>query len=237
MPKRFPETAERKHQKLLSASAGDQVIIEFAQAAVLPGALDKHPWIARPHGDPLLPRGDQKPGLLDEMRTRGGQKLSRLSDNKLTDILKDWNFNSKALSDSRAWEAPLLPELRAAILAKYPAVEFDDRTEWRTGEFDRRSGNYDGADTVKANEMEARQAAVQEAVARQAAAGRPEIRDLAARQVAALEREKAAREAAEQEKAAREAAEREKAVRQLVAAKPAKATAPAPSESVEPAKH
>jgi hypothetical protein len=28
----------------------------------------------------------------------------------------------------------LLPELRAAILAKYQAVEFDDRTEWGIGE-------------------------------------------------------------------------------------------------------
>ena len=126
----IPETAERKQQKLQSARAGDQVIIEFAQEGCLPGALNKRPWIARPHREFLHgPRG-----LLDEMKARGGQRLSRLSDHKLTDILKSWNFKRKSLGDSRGWEAPLLPELRAGILAKYPAVEFDDRTEWGIGE-------------------------------------------------------------------------------------------------------
>jgi Family of unknown function (DUF5906) len=126
----IPETAERKQQKLQSARAGDQLIIEFAQDGCLPGALNKRPWIARPHREFLHGPG----GLLDEMKARGGQRVSRLSDHKLTDILKSWNFKRKSLGDSRGWEAPLLPELRAAILAKYPAVEFDDRTEWGIGE-------------------------------------------------------------------------------------------------------
>ena len=211
----IPETAERKQQKLQSARAGDQVIIEFAQEGCLPGALNKRPWIARPHREFLHgPRG-----LLDEMKARGGQRLSRLSDHKLTDILKSWNFKRKSLGDSRGWEAPLLPELRAAILAKYPAVEFDDRTEWGIGE--------DGfiacddaaaAQEAEAKDREARQSAVREAVARQTASGRVEVRDLAARQAAALEtaaQEKAAREAEERENAAKAEAALPEALRQI----------------------
>ena len=48
----IPETAERRQQKLNSASAGDKIIIEFALEACLPGALSKRPWIARAHGEP-----------------------------------------------------------------------------------------------------------------------------------------------------------------------------------------
>ena len=161
----------------------------------------------------MRPRKDQTPGLLDEMKARGGQKLSRLSDHKLTDIFKAWNFKRKALGDSRGWEAPLLPELRAAILAKYPAVEFDDRTEWGVDEDD---GFYRDDAAVRdavAKETETRQAAVREAVARQTTAGQVEVRDLAARQAAALEtakQQKAAREAAEREKAAKEEAARKR---------------------------
>ena len=158
-------------------------------------------------------RKDQKPGLLDEMRARGGQKLSRLTDHKLADILKEWGFKPKSLGGSRGWEAPLLPELRAAILAKYPVVEFDDRTEWV---IEMEGDDYLGDDAAvreaMTKEMEARQAAVQEAVARQTTAGQVEVRDLAARQVAALE-------TAEQQKAAREVAEREKAAKKEAARK------------------
>jgi hypothetical protein len=66
------------------------------------------------------------------MRERGGQKLSRLSDHKLADILKTWGFKPKSLGDSRGWEAPPLPQLREAIQTKYPAVKFEDDTptEW-----------------------------------------------------------------------------------------------------------
>ncbi len=64
------------------------------------------------------------------MKTRGGSKLARMSDVVLAKILKGWGFKTKSLGDSRGWEAPPLADLRKAVLAKYPAVEFDDRSEW-----------------------------------------------------------------------------------------------------------
>ena len=64
------------------------------------------------------------------MKARGGTKLAHMSDTALAEILKAWGFKAKSLGNSRGWEAPPLPDLRKAILAKYPAVEFDDRTEW-----------------------------------------------------------------------------------------------------------
>jgi hypothetical protein len=130
----IPETAERREQKLNSASAGDKIIIEFAQDACLPGALAKRPWIARAHGNPRFPRNHQAPGLYDEIKTRGGTKLAHKSDTDLAKTLKAWGFKSKSLGSSRGWEAPPLLEMRKAILAKYPAVEFDDRTEWVAGD-------------------------------------------------------------------------------------------------------
>jgi hypothetical protein len=123
----IPETAERRQQKLNSASAGDKIIIEFAQDACLPGALPKRPWIARAHGEPGL---FQTPGIFDVMKAHGGPKLARQSDTDLAKILKAWGFTSKHLTNGKAWEAPSLPDLRRAILTKYPAVEFDDRSEW-----------------------------------------------------------------------------------------------------------
>jgi hypothetical protein len=129
----IPETAERQWQKLQSAPADDQFIVEITQAGCLPGALHSRPWIARSHYDPGTPRQNQNPGLLDEMRARGGQKLARLSDHKLAGVFHGWGFKPKRLMDGRCWEAPLLSELRAKILDKYPAVEFDDQTEWSNG--------------------------------------------------------------------------------------------------------
>jgi hypothetical protein len=123
----IPETAERRQQKLNSASAGDKIIIEFAQDACLPGALPKRPWIARAHGEPGL---FQTPGIFDVMKAHGGPKLARQSDTDLAKILKAWGFTSKHLTNGKAWEAPSLPDLRRAILTKYPVVEFDDRSEW-----------------------------------------------------------------------------------------------------------
>jgi hypothetical protein len=151
-----------------------------------------------------------------------------MSDRKLTDILKSWGFKAKSLGTSRGWEAPLLPKLRAEVLAKYPAVEFDDLTDWATEWPD-----YDDAavrDAV-AKESEQRQAAVQEAIARQTTAGQVEVRDLAARQAVALQTAKAEREAAEREKAAKEEAATPDAIRQFFAATKAKQTDPAPPES------
>jgi Family of unknown function (DUF5906) len=126
----IPETAERRQQKLNSAPADDQIIIGFAQDGCLPAALSERPWIARAHPEGWLSKGQQTPGLYEAMKTRGGSKLARMSDVALAKILKGWGFKSKSLGDSRGWEAPPLLDLRKAILAKYPAVEFDDRSEW-----------------------------------------------------------------------------------------------------------
>jgi hypothetical protein len=129
----IPDTAERRQQKLNSASAGDKIIIEFVQDACLPGAVPNRPWIARPHADPQLPKQCQTPGLYDVMKQRGGAKLAHMSDTALAAILKTWGFKAKSLGTSRGWEAPPLSDVRKAILAKYPAVDFDNRTEWVTG--------------------------------------------------------------------------------------------------------
>ena len=130
-PEDIPETKERQFQKWLTAPAGDKIIIEFAQDACLPGALQKRPWIARAHDDPQVPRHYQRQGLYDVMKARGGPELARMSDTALADIIKPWGFTNKSLGSCRGWEAPALPDLRKAILAKYPMVEFDDRKEWR----------------------------------------------------------------------------------------------------------
>jgi hypothetical protein len=126
-PECIPETAERRHQKLLSAPAGDQVIIGFAQAGALPGALHARPWLARAHPGPLL---SEQVGLLDAMKARSGRNLAHLSDKKLTDILKSWGFTSWRSDECRGWKAPLLAELREKILIKYPAVQFDECDDW-----------------------------------------------------------------------------------------------------------
>ena len=70
------------------------------------------------------------------MRARGGRKLAHTSDASLANILKSWGFKAKRLSGGdRGWEAPDLATLREAILAKYPAVEFDDCPKWGLGEY------------------------------------------------------------------------------------------------------
>jgi hypothetical protein len=136
-PEAIPETGERQQQILQSASVGDQMVIEFARDGCLPGALAERPWIARSHKDV---GAYAAPGLLDAMRARGGIKLAHMSDNALSDILKEWEFKRRPLSDGKAWEAPPLPELRAKIRAKYPAVEFDERAEWAAGDPDEPTG-------------------------------------------------------------------------------------------------
>jgi hypothetical protein len=126
----IPETAERRQQKLKSAPAGDKIVIDFAQDACLPGALKNRPWIARAHADLRLPRHCQTPGLYEGMKARGGTQMAHKSDTALAEIVKAWDFKSKSLGTGRGWEAPPLPALRKAILAKYPGVEFDDRKDW-----------------------------------------------------------------------------------------------------------
>jgi hypothetical protein len=131
----IPETAERRQQKLNSAPPGDKIVMEFAQDACLPGAENSNrPWIARAHADQRLPRNNQTPGLYDAMKARGGTKLAHMSDTALATMLKNWGFKTKSMGTHRALEAPPLLALRKAILAKYPAVEFDDRSEWIAGD-------------------------------------------------------------------------------------------------------
>jgi hypothetical protein len=85
-PERIPETPERQKQKLLSASSGDKLIIEFAQEGRLPGSgsgagtgAGSDPCEARANGhdDCLYPT----------MRNRGGNELKNLSDQGNRDLL------------------------------------------------------------------------------------------------------------------------------------------------------
>jgi hypothetical protein len=124
-PEAIPETPERQMQQLLSASAGDKVIIEFAQEGILPGALSQEPRLARAtiHSRVEL-------GLLDAMKINGGSKLANESHNMLAGILKAWGFIKKHRGYGTVWKAPSLPVLRTKLKEKYPAVEFDGRTEW-----------------------------------------------------------------------------------------------------------
>jgi len=141
-PEAIPETTERNTQKLMSAPAGDKVIIEFAIDGVLPGALHTRPWIARANGDQCL---------YPTMRERGGRALAHQSDVALSDILKDWNFKRHRLSDGAAWSAPALPDLRAAIDIKYPGTVWDSRiVEWgqnnETPDEGRQESQFDDAE-------------------------------------------------------------------------------------------
>jgi hypothetical protein len=113
----------------------------------------------------------------------------------------------------------LLPELRAAILAKYPAVEFDAQIEWiaePAGDMYYFKPDKSAPDGVERREAERavaaieksepRQVALREAVAQQATDARSEIRALAARQKTAVdevEQERAAIMAVAQERLAR----------------------------------
>jgi hypothetical protein len=133
---RMPKSAELDAQKLLSAGAGDRVIIGFAQDACLPGAMAgwddgsrkiERPWIARSRG--IGPNGERF--LYDEMKHRGGRELQNADDTALADILKEWGFTSKHLRTQMGWIAPSLAQLRADLKAKFPALEFDETvSEW-----------------------------------------------------------------------------------------------------------
>jgi hypothetical protein len=124
-PEAIPQTEELALQKLLSASPGDQAIIAIAQDGCLPGALITRPWIARAHAD------NDRCGLLDHMKHRGGRSLEHASDNALSDILKRWGFEKKKLNDGSGWSAPNLPALRRQISEMFPAVEWKDtQTQW-----------------------------------------------------------------------------------------------------------
>jgi hypothetical protein len=123
-PEDIPQTKGLLEQKLLSAPAGDQLIIEIAQNAVLPGALMSNNSAARSHLD------NNRAGLLDHMRINGGKTLDAMSDKALGNILAGWDFVNVRTRDGKVWIAPALPALRDKIAAKYPAVEWDRTPEW-----------------------------------------------------------------------------------------------------------
>jgi hypothetical protein len=122
-PERIPETAERQEQKLLSAPAGDKVVIGFAQDGMLPGAIAGRPWIAQARGQHCL---------FDEMQRRGGSALQRMSEVNLADLLKRWGFKRHPLGYGTGWAAPALQDLRAAVKKRYPSVTWDclRSSEW-----------------------------------------------------------------------------------------------------------
>jgi hypothetical protein len=123
-PERIPQTEELDKQKLLSASPGDQAVIALASDGHLPGALASRPYIA-------YSRTNQShDGLYDFMRKAGGRGLERASDNELADILKNWGFTNKKLSDGNAWAAPDLSKLRTDLGRKYPALVWGDASWW-----------------------------------------------------------------------------------------------------------
>lgn len=134
-PEAIPMTTERNTQILLSAPAGDKIVIEFAQEARLPGAIGKGSkkdvFDTAPARSRTVSGETYNPGLYSAMAERG---LKRASENELADILKAWGFVRRHGEHGTEWQAPALGFLQAAINAKYPAVIWDDplATEWRS---------------------------------------------------------------------------------------------------------
>jgi hypothetical protein len=128
----IPQTKELETQKLLSATAGDVVIIGFAQEGHLPGALVNFGGNSRKHDRPWIAKSRGAGCLFEEMQRRGGRDLQHATDVALSRILKSWRFKSKPLGDCMGWEAPPLDKLRAAIAAKYPGVLWDhpELSDW-----------------------------------------------------------------------------------------------------------
>ena len=120
----IPATKERELQKLLSAPAGDKIIIEFAQNGRLPCFLSEHPNAARPYHQP-------NDGLFPTMRAGSGKALQYESDQDLADILKGWGFQRQRDREGTIWIALPLLQLRADIAKKYPAIVWDQNlTQW-----------------------------------------------------------------------------------------------------------
>ena len=122
----IPATKEREWQKLLSAPAGDKIIIGYAQDGQLPSSIER-PDAARPYG------GDhnRQDGLYPAMRMSSGKSLQYESDQDLADILKGWEFQHTRDRWGTVWVAPPLTQLRTNISKKYPAIEWDQNlTEW-----------------------------------------------------------------------------------------------------------
>jgi hypothetical protein len=136
-PERIPRTEELDKQKLLSAPPGDQAVIALAQSAWLPGALMSRPWIAYARAN------RDHDGILTHIAKSGGRRLQHAGENELANILKNWGFTNKKLSDGNAWQAPDLGELRANLKRKYPAlVWWDGAPEWGHVAPEERYGGY-----------------------------------------------------------------------------------------------
>jgi hypothetical protein len=121
----IPATKEREHQKLLSAPAGDKIVIGFAQDGRLPCSDQRRPDAARPYADHT-----RQDGLFPSMRTSSGKALQWESDQDLGHILTTWGFQRTRDRQGTLWVAPPLMDLRAAINKKYPAAQWDMMTNW-----------------------------------------------------------------------------------------------------------
>jgi hypothetical protein len=120
----IPATREREHQKLISATPGDKVVIGFAQNGELPGSTNREDAARSYSGH------DRKSGLYPAMRESSGKALRYESDQDLADILKKWGFEHTRGRYGTVWVAPPLAQLRDDITKKYPAVEWNTITEW-----------------------------------------------------------------------------------------------------------
>lgn len=121
----IPATKERELQKLLSAPAGDKIVIDFAQDGRLPCCTER-PDAAHPYHD-----HNRREGLYPAMRAGSGKGLQYASDQDLAGILGDWKFQRTRDRHGTVWIAPPLTPLREAIAAKYPGIEWDqDLSDW-----------------------------------------------------------------------------------------------------------
>ncbi len=122
----IPATKERALQKLLSAPAGDKIVIEFAQDGRLPCCTADRSDAARPYADRT--RHD---GLYPAMRASSGKALQYESDQDLVGILTGWGFRRDRDRYGTLWVAPSLTDLRARITKRYPAIVWDQNlTDW-----------------------------------------------------------------------------------------------------------
>jgi Family of unknown function (DUF5906) len=129
----IPATVELLNQKLKSMPAADAVIVQFAREALLPGAMADWPAGSKKLERPWLALGRGDDCLFEQMQKRGGDALKRLGEQPLAEILKRWGFTSFGMGrEGSGWHAPNLAQLRAALVAKYPGLTFDEHApqEW-----------------------------------------------------------------------------------------------------------
>jgi len=116
---------------LLRKSRLEFVASKMRGAGFAPGSRDSRAILTAAF--PVLKQmaDNDRGGLLDHMKRHGSRALERASDNVLSDILKEWGFAKKKLTDGSGWVAPQLDKLREKIKQRYPAVEWTDSAiEW-----------------------------------------------------------------------------------------------------------